>query len=80
MTFKQFKYQNDYNREHYARLSINIPLSEKESVFEHWKKNGYKSFNDYVKALIYEDMRKEKVVIHAETIEQNGDNNTINIG
>lgn len=78
--FNPIKYKNDYNREHYARLSVNVPIEEKDNINKHWKNKGFKSFNDYVKALIYKDMNSEKVVIHAETIEQNGDNNTINIG
>lgn len=56
MAFEQFKYQNNYNKEHYARLSIQVPIEDKAKIEECWKKKGYKSFNAYINDLIKNDM------------------------
>lgn len=77
--FISTKYKNQYNKDHYARLSVLVPLEEREAIDEHWKGKGFKSFNYYINELIRKDMNSENVVIQANTIEQNGDNNTVNI-
>lgn len=79
MGFDQIKYNNQYNREHYARLSIQVPLSERENIDLHWKAKGFKSFNAYVTDLIYKDMRNSSKTIIVENIMQDGDNNSVNI-
>ena len=78
--FNDSKYKNQFAKDNYDRLNIQVKKGTKAKIEEHRKNKGFKSLNDYVTALIYNDMKCEKVVIHAETIEQNGDNNTINIG
>lgn len=80
MAFDQIKYNNQYNREHYARLSVQVPLNERESIDTHWKSKGYKSFNAYVNELIRKDMNESAHSISVGNIEQTGDNNTVNIG
>lgn len=81
MTFNQFKYQNNYNKEHYARLSIQVGLEEKAKIDEHWKSKGYKSFNSYVNDLIRKDMNEENnKSINVGDVTQNGNGNSINIG
>lgn len=79
MKFNQIKYQNDYNKEHYARLNICIPKEDKEKMFDHWKKKGYKSLNQYVNDLIQKDMESSKNISVGD-INQQGNNNSINIG
>lgn len=54
--FNAVKYNNQYNRDHYARLSINVRLEDRTAIDEHWKKKGFKSFNSYVNDLIRKDM------------------------
>lgn len=61
MAFDQIKYNNQYNKEHYARLSVQVPISERETLDNHWKKKGYKSFNSYVNELIKRDMNNRDV-------------------
>lgn len=61
MAFEQFKYQNDYNKEHYARLSVQVPKEDKNIIENHWKKQGFKSFNAYINDLIRKDMQESKV-------------------
>lgn len=58
MAFNQVKYQNDFNKEKYDRVSINFPKGRKAIIEEHYKANGYKSLNAYVNALIDADMNK----------------------
>lgn len=81
MAFNQFKYQNNYNKEHYARLSIQVGLEEKSKIDEHWKSKGYKSFNSYVNDLIRKDMNEDTSKnINVGDIAQNGNGNSISIG
>lgn len=81
MAFNQFKYQNNYNKEHYARLSIQVGLEEKAKIDKHWKSKGYKSFNSYVNDLIRKDMNEDaNKSINVGDIAQNGNGNSINIG
>lgn len=75
--FNAIKYNNQYNREHYARLSIQVRLEDRAEIDEHWKKKGFKSFNAYVNDLIRKDMfesnEKATKIVHVDT------NDTINI-
>lgn len=79
MVFEQYKYQNDYNKTHYARLSINVAKDQKDIIDAHWKKKGFKSFNAYVNHLIENDMNGSKSITVGD-IKQSGKNNSINIG
>lgn len=81
MTFDQIKYNNQYNKEHYARLSVQVAKEEREKIDLHWKSKGYKSFNAYINDLIRKDMNagSDKGVSIGE-ITQNGVGNSINIG
>lgn len=79
MAFEQIKYQNKYNKEHYARLSIQVPLEDRPMIDAYWKKRGYKSFNAYVNDLIRKDMNEhDKSGVHIDTI--NNADGTIHIG
>lgn len=80
MAFDKIKYNNAYNKENYARLSIQVPLEDRSEIDNHWKSKGYKSFNAYVNELIRKDMNEAKTTINVGGINQNGDNSTINIG
>ena len=80
MAYDKIKYNNQYNKENYARLSILVPKAERETIDMHWKKKGYKSFNSYVTDLIRKDINNNNVNIQVGDIAQNGDNNSINIG
>ncbi len=80
MTYDKIKYNNQYNKENYARLSIQVPIKDKDIIENHWKSKGYKSFNAYVNDLIRKDMNETNSNINVGNISQNGDNNSINIG
>ena len=57
--FNQIKYQNEYNKENYERLELNLRKGEKEK-FQEWAiKKGYKKkeFSKYIRDLVYKDMQ-----------------------
>lgn len=56
MTYNKVKYNNEFNKEAYDRVSINFPKGQKAVIEKHWKNRGYKSLNAYVNELIKKDM------------------------
>lgn len=73
MSFNQSKYANEFAKEKYDRLNIQVPKGRKSIIEAHWKGRGYKSLNAYVNDLIERDMRQEKTGedhtanVHVET-------------
>lgn len=60
MIFDKVKYNNNYNKETYDRLNIQVPKGKKEKIEQHRKAKGYKSLNAYVNDLIDRDMAGEQ--------------------
>lgn len=54
--FDQTKYMNDYNKEHYKRVTVLVPQSEQE-VIEFLK--AKKPVSSYILNLIKQDMNKK---------------------
>lgn len=54
--FDSTKYKNDFAKEKYDRLNIQVPKGQKAVIEEHWRAKGYKSLNSYVNDLIKKDM------------------------
>lgn len=80
MTFDKVKYDNEYVKDNYDRLSIFVKKGMKEEIKLYCKENGYKSINKYIEELIIKDMNnKNKADVNIETI-NNNDGGTINIG
>ncbi|MCM1104703.1 MAG: hypothetical protein NC409_11445 [Clostridium sp.] len=80
MAFNQYNYQNDYNKEHYARLSVIVQKEDKDALTKHWKSKGFKSFSAYANELIRKDMNENSTGnVNISTI-NNEDGGTINIG
>lgn len=73
------KYKNDFQKEKYDRIIINVNKGNKEKIEKYRKAKGYKSLNAYVNDLIEKDMNGTKHITVGD-ISQNGDNNSINIG
>lgn len=78
--FNATKYKNDFQKEKYDRIIVNVSKGKRVEIDDFRKTKGYTSLNAFINDLIEQCMNSEQVIIHAETIEQNGDNNTINIG
>ena len=77
--FNQSKYINDFIKEKYDTIKIQVPKGQKEIIVEHCKKNGFNSLNAYIKELIRKDMNEtgEK---SSKTVNIGNDNNgTINM-
>ena len=66
--FNQSKYVNDFAKQNYDRLNIQVPKGQKAVIEAHWKAKGYKSLNAYVNDLITQDMGRtgEKQGIHIQ--------------
>ncbi len=57
-TFDKVKYDNQYAKENYDRLNIQVPKGKKEIIQIFYKQNGYKSLNEYINSLINTDLEK----------------------
>lgn len=66
--FNQSKYINDFIKETYDTIKVQVPKGQKELIKEHAKKKGFKSVNEYMKDLIAQDMERtgEKQGIHIQ--------------
>lgn len=58
--FDQKKYIQEYMKETYKRVPLDIRKDEYEQMLEHAKKKGYSKFNTYIKDLIIKDMELDK--------------------
>ena len=57
MGFNQSKYADEFAKEKYDRLNIQVPKGKKSIIEEHYKNKGYKSLNAYVNDLIDRDIQ-----------------------
>lgn len=58
-TFNKSKYINDFAKDNYDRLNIQVPKGQKAVIEQHFRKKGYKSLNAYVNDLIRRDIENE---------------------
>ncbi len=56
--FDQIKYQNEYNKKKYDKVSLMLPKGEKETVKKAAQMEG-KSMNEFIVEAVYEKMGKE---------------------
>ena len=56
---EQYDYQNEYNKNNYARLSLVIKKEQRPELEKHYKEKGFESLNSYLKALIKKDMDED---------------------
>lgn len=80
MTFDKKKYDQQFQKENYDRIALNVKKGDKALIATHAKKNGFDSITDYIKSVIYRDMNQNNRSISVGDISQNGNDNTINIG
>ena len=59
MKFDKVKYDNQYIKENYDRISVIVPKGQKELIKNKAKKKGFASINEYIKYLINKDVEKE---------------------
>lgn len=58
--FDPVKYKNDFQKEKYDRIIVNVPKGRKEEIVRYAKKQGYNSLNAFVVQAIEEKMLQEK--------------------
>ena len=56
--FDATKYKNEFQKEKYDRIIVNVPKGQKEIINIEAKKNGYKSLNSFVVDAIKEKLNK----------------------
>lgn len=78
--FNETKYKNEFQKEKYDRIIVNVPKGKKKDIDTFRKQKGYTSLNQYINDLIRKDMNDTLKNIHIENIKQSGKNNSINIG
>ncbi len=57
--FDQNKYINDFAKEKYDRIPLQVPKGQKDIILDYAKSKGFKSINAYIKSLIEEDMKEK---------------------
>ena len=58
--FDATKYKNDFQKEKYDRIIVNVPKGQKQIIDESAKKLGYKSLNSFVVDAINEKLKTNK--------------------
>ena len=66
--FNQNKYIQQFQKENYDRLVIQVPKGEKARIDEYRKGRGYKSLNAYVNDLIKRDMAQNASVKNSNNV------------
>lgn len=59
--FDQFSYANNYQKEHYDRITILRKSGEKQKLTDIAKEKGYKSVTQFVNACIDEKLKRMKI-------------------
>lgn len=78
--FNEVKYKNDFAKEKYDRIIVNVPKGNKKIIDEYRTEKGFSSLNQYINELIRKDMNENAASISVGEINQSGENNSINIG
>lgn len=79
--FDAVKYKNEWQKEKYDRIIVNVEKGKRASIDNFRKEKGYSSLNAYINELIRRDMNGEKEnhsKIKIKTLNQN-EGGTINI-
>lgn len=57
--FDAVKYKNDFQKEKYDRIIVNVEKGQKAVIKEEAKKRGYPSLNSFVVSAIQDKMKEE---------------------
>ena len=58
--FNPTKYKNDFQKEKYDRIIVNVKKGQKKEIEKEAREQGYKSLNSFVVDAINEKMNSEK--------------------
>lgn len=79
-SFNGVKYKNEFAKEKYDRIIVNVSKGQKEVIDNYRKQKGFTSLNQYINELIRKDMNENSNSIAVgNVVNQTGDNNTVNI-
>lgn len=56
MKFNKVKYDNQFQKENYDRIALNVKKGQREIIKNYALAKGYASVNNYIVDLIYKDM------------------------
>ena len=56
--FDATKYINDFQKENYDRIIVNVPKGQKQVIHDIAEKQGYKSLNSFIVDAINEKIKK----------------------
>lgn len=56
------KYKNDFQKEKYDRIIVNVNKGEKDAIEQHRERMGYSSLNKYITDLIRKDINQNNVI------------------
>ena len=79
--FDAVKYKNEWQKEKYDRIIVNVEKGKRTKIDDYRKEKGYSSLNAYINELIRRDMNGEKdsqSKVKIENFNQN-EGGTINI-
>lgn len=79
MGFNKYEYDTQYRKDHFKRVPLDMPIEEYEAMKLRMDEIGYKKVNSYIRELIAKDINCSKS-ISVGNINQQGNNNSINIG
>lgn len=56
-SFDATKYKNEFQKEKYDRIIVNVPKGQKELILDYVKKKGYSSLNSFIVESINKNMQ-----------------------
>ncbi len=59
MAFNKVRYDNNYQKENYDRIILNVPKGEREKIKKHAILKGYNNTTEYIRELIKNDMNEK---------------------
>ena len=59
--FNQIKYQNDFNKQKYDRVTLMVPKGQKETVKSHAEQYDGGSVNAFIQRAISETMQRDNL-------------------
>lgn len=58
MTFNKSKYDQQFTKDNYDRIPLNVKKGERAKIAEYAKSKGFNSTTEYIKDLIRHDMNE----------------------
>lgn len=69
---KKSNYDNQYAKEHYDRIILQVPKGEKDKIIKYGNRRGYKHLNAYILSVLYDDMYEQDAELKREGYDIDG--------